>query len=148
MEGSNKYHGDFANEYKITDKDDWYKLSREEEEFYVNKGCQYRNIKCPKGSLVFWDSRTIHCGIEASKIREVPNFRAIIYLCYMPRELCSNANLKKKREAFENLRTTNHYPCKPKLFPKMPRTYGNDIPTINQIDKPIINELGKKLAGF
>jgi hypothetical protein len=148
LEGSNKYHNDFANEYKITDKDDWYKLSKEEEQFYINKGCEYKNIKCPKGSLVFWDSRTIHCGVEASKTRSIANFRAIIYLCYMPRKLCSKALLKKKQKAFNELRTTNHYPCNPKLFPKMPRTYGNEIPIITQIDKPILNELGKKLAGF
>ena len=30
----------------------------------------------------------------------------------------------------------------------MPRTYGNEIPVITQIDKPILNELGKKLTGF
>jgi hypothetical protein len=148
IEGSNNYHGDFANEYKITDKEDWYKLTKEEELFYINKGCEYKNIKCPKGSLVFWDSRTIHYGVEPSKTRPIPNFRAIIYLCYMPRKLCSKTVLKKRQKAFNELRTTSHNPCNAKLFPKMPRTYGNDIPTINQIDKPIINELGKKLAGF
>ncbi len=148
LEGSNKYHEEFADEYKISDKEDWYKLSKEEEQFYISKGCQYINIKCPKGSLVFWDSRTIHCGIEASKHRKNANFRAIVYLCYMPRSLCSKALLNKKQKAFNELRTTNHYPCKPKLFTKMPRTYGNEIPIITPIKTPIINDLGKKLAGF
>ena len=148
MEGSNKYHSKFKKMYNITDKSDWYKLSKEQEIFYSNKGCSIKNIKCPKGSLVFWDSRTIHCGIEADKRRTIPNFRAVIYLCYMPRHLCNETNLKKKQKAFNEIRTTNHYPCKIKLFPKVPRTYGGIIPEITPIESPVLNKLGKKLSGF
>lgn len=148
LEGSNKFHKDFKNEFNITDKDDWYKLTKDQEEFYYKRGCHVKNIKCPKGSLVFWDSRTIHCGIEANKARPVPNIRAVIYLCYMPRSQCNEANLKKKQKAFNELRTTSHYPCKIKLFSKSPRTYGNPLPAITQIETPNLTELGMKLAGF
>ena len=148
MEGSNRFHGDFKSTYDITDKTDWYKLTKDQETFYYDRGCVIKNIKCPKGSLVFWDSRTIHCGIEADKRRTMPNIRAVIYLCYMPRSLCSSANLKKKQKAFKELRTTNHYPCNIKLFPKTPRSYGNPLPTITQIENPVLSELGEKLAGF
>ena len=147
-EGSNNYHHEFGEEFKINEKADWYKLNEEEEKFYIDKGCAIKHIKCPKGSMVFWDSRTIHCGIEPSKNRQTENIRAIVYLCYMPRKLCSNANLKKKQKAFDELRTTNHYPCKPKLFPKNPRTYGAELPVITIIDKPRLTDLGNKLAGF
>jgi len=148
MEGSNKYHAEFRETYNITDKSDWYKLAKEQETFYYNKGCRIKNIKCPKGSLVFWDSRTIHCGIEADKRRIEPNIRAVIYLCYMPRSLCNQANLKKKQKAFIENRTTTHYPCKIKLFPKHPNTYGGTIPEITPIEPPEVNEIGRKLAGF
>jgi len=148
LEGSNKYHTDFKNEFNVTDKADWYKLTKEQEQFYYNRGCHIKNIKCPKGSLVFWDSRTIHCGIEANKARSMPNIRAVIYLCYMPRSQCNEANLRKKQKAFNELRTTSHYPCKIKLFSKDPRTYGNPLPDITQIEAPNLTELGRKLAGF
>jgi len=148
MEGSNKYHNDFKQKYNITDKSDWYKLSKQEESFYYDKGCVIKNIKCPKGSLVLWDSRTIHCGIEADKRRKIQNIRAVIYLCYMPRKLCDEANIKKKQKAFNELRTTTHYPCKIKLFSKDPRTYGGPMPNITEIEKPILTDLGKRLAGF
>ena len=148
LEGSNKYHKDFKDEFNITDKDDWYKLTKDQEEFYYKRGYEVKNIKCPKGSLVFWDSRTIHCGIEANKARSVPNIRAVIYLCYMPRSQCNEANLKKKQKAFNELRTTSHYPCKIKLFSKSPRTYGNPLPAITQIEAPNLTELGMRLAGF
>ena len=55
---------------------------------------------------------------------------------------------EKKKEAFNNLRTTNHWPAKPKLFGVNPRTYGNEIEEINPIKKPNVNQLGLKLAGF
>jgi len=148
IEGSNKYHGEFRDKYNITDKSDWYKLTKEEEAFYYNKECNVKNIKCQKGSLVFWDSRTIHCGIEADKRRTIPNIRAVIYLCYMPRNLCNEVNIKKKQKAFNELRTTTHYPCKIKLFAKGPRTYGGIMPIVTQIEKPNLSVLGKKLAGF
>jgi hypothetical protein len=46
------------------------------------------------------------------------------------------------------LRTTNHYPCKIKLFPKNPQTYGKELPEITDIDKPVLSDIGYKLAGF
>jgi hypothetical protein len=148
MEHSNKYHTEFKNTYNITDKTDWYKLTKEQEQFYYDKGCVIKNVKCPKGSLVVWDSRTIHCGIEADKRRTSPVIRAVIYLCYMPRSLCDKTNLKKKQKAFNELRTTSHYPCKIKLFSKTPRTYGGIMPVITQIGNPILNDMGKRLSGF
>lgn len=148
MEKSNNYHAACKEKYNITDKDNWYKLSKDQEEFYISKGCSYKKIKCPKGSLVFWDSRTIHCGVEAIKDRMNANFRAVIYLCYAPRSLCDERNLKKKQKAFEELRTTSHWPCSVKLFAKNPRTYGADMPSITIIDKPVITEIGLKLIGY
>jgi hypothetical protein len=148
-EGSNNYHSEFRDAYQIKDKDDWFKLTKEQSEFYtLKKGCEIRNIKCPKGCLVVWDSRTIHCGIEASKERTVPNTRAVVYICYMPRVLCDEKNLKKKTDAFNSLRTTTHYPCKIKLFGKTPRTYGNKLPTITPIQPPRLSSLGRLVAGL
>lgn len=148
LEGSNRYHGEFGDVHGITEKKDWYKLSKEQEMFYYSKGCNIKNIKCLKGSLVFWDSRTIHCGIEADRRRTVPNIRAVVYLCYMPRSLSNEANIKKKQKVLNDLRTTSHYPCKIKLFSKGPRTYGGELPAITQITPPVLSEVGRKLAGF
>ena len=148
LEGSNSYHKEFSEYFKITDKSDWYKLTEEEEKWYRNKGCVPKKIKCPKGSLVFWDSRTIHCGAEALKHRKEQNFRAVIYLCYLPRSQCTEKNLQKKIKAFEELRTTNHYPQKPKMFPKVPRSYGGELPQITEITAPILMPIGRRLAGY
>ena len=148
LEGSHNFHQHFAREFEITEKNNWYKLDDIEKEFYYNNECYYRKIKCPKGTLVLWDSRTIHCGVEANKGRANPNFRAIIYTCYMPRQVATKKELEKRKKAFEEMRMTSHWPCKVKLFPKMPRTYGKELPKITCIEKPKLEEIGYKLVGY
>jgi ectoine hydroxylase-related dioxygenase (phytanoyl-CoA dioxygenase family) len=147
-EGSNKYHAEFGRINNITDKTDWYKLTDAEEEFFIERGCVEKKIKCPAGSLVLWDSRTIHCGTEAMRGRENPNFRVVVYTCYQPRSFANEKNIKKKKKAFDELRMSSHWPTKIKLFPKNPRTYGNPMPEITPISSPELTDLGKKLAGF
>ena len=147
-EGSHKFQKEFADKFEVKDKKDWYKLNKFEELFYIQKGCKRVNIMCPKGSMVFWDSRTIHCGTEARRDRQNEKFRSVVYLCYQPRALITPALLRKKVKAFNDLRTTNHWAAKPKLFPKNPRTYGNPLPDITPIRTPNLTELGRKLAGF
>ncbi len=147
-EGSHKLQKEFAEKFNVTEKKDWYKLSDQEELFYINKGCERVHIKCPKGSMVFWDSRTIHCGAEPRRDRKNEKFRAVVYLCYQPRAQITPALLRKKIKAFNDLRTTNHWPTKPKLFAKNPRTYGKELPVVTPIRSPTLTKLGKKLAGF
>jgi hypothetical protein len=149
LESSNVYHKQFAEKFNKKDKIDWQKLNEEEINYYVNElNCKETLIRCSKGSVVFWDSRTIHCGVEPLKDRAEPNFRCIAYLCYMPRLLCSEQNIKKKIKAFEGLRTTSHWAHRCVMFPKYPRTYGKKILEIKQIDAPILSDIGKKLVGY
>jgi ectoine hydroxylase-related dioxygenase (phytanoyl-CoA dioxygenase family) len=149
LEKSHLFHKDFSDKFQVKIKDDWYKLeSSEQLNFYLEKGCEEKRIKCPKGSLVLWDSRTIHCGVESEKNRTRANVRNVVYVCYEPRSHCTNKNLEKKVKAFEEMRLTSHWPCKVKLFPKAPRTYGGPIYEVGELPKPILNELGKKLAGY
>lgn len=89
-----------------------------------------------------------HWGIEADKRRITQNLRAVIYLCYMPRIICSKTNLKKKQRAIQELRSTTHYPCNIKLFSKNPHTYGKPIPSTIPVEEPMLNDLGKSLSGF
>lgn len=146
---SNKYHNTFRETFNIDDKQDWFKLKDEHLSFYINDlGCTPYDIKCPAGSLVLWDSRTIHCGKNPVKNRENPVFRAVIYLCYTPKDRSTPANISKKKKYLEECRTTSHWPHKIKVFNKYPRTYGKELPPLNQITKPILSELGRKLCGF
>jgi ectoine hydroxylase-related dioxygenase (phytanoyl-CoA dioxygenase family) len=143
--GSHKYHDKFAKKFGIDNKSDWYRLNDKEIEFYVENGCYKKLICCPAGSMVFWDSRTVHCGTGPIKGRKNPKNRSVIYLCYTPKKKCSESGLRKRIDAFNNQRTTNHWPHKPKLFPEYPRTYGNPLPTIAKTNKPQLTDVGRKL---
>ncbi len=153
LEGSHKYHEEFAKRFHPNDdnKVDWYKLvSQEELDFFlVEKKCKRVSMKCPKGSLVLWDSRTMHCGQEPVRNRPKPNHRCVAYVCMVPRALATAKNIKKKRDAFNDKRTTSHWPQYSKVFAKRPRTYGKPI-LIKEgvLPDPKLTPLGLKLAGF
>jgi ectoine hydroxylase-related dioxygenase (phytanoyl-CoA dioxygenase family) len=150
IEGSHLYHKEFAETIGIRDIKDYYKLNEEELAFYLEKcGCQEKYIVCPKGSVVLWDSRLIHCGIEPRRGRRTPNFRCIAYLCYMPRKGATAKQLEKKIQAFENMRMTTHWPTKSKLFGKWPQTYGAVIKETTPLPRPIVKTaLGLRLIGY
>lgn len=145
LEKSHLYHKKVSKKFDLDSKDDWYKLTEEQIEYYEKLGCKECQIKCSAGSLVIWDSRTIHAGRESLKDREEQNFRLVGYLCYLPRSRATEANLKKREKAFNEMRTTSHWPHKPKLFPEKPRTYGAELPEITKIPKPVLTKIGKKL---
>ena len=148
LEGSHLLHKRVGEKFKIENKKDWYKFDTEEYAYYLKNGCAKKCIQCPAGSLVLWDSRCVHAGMESLKERKVENERCIIYLCYLPRSRATAANLKKKVKALETMRTTSHYPHKPKLFTINPYTRGKPLPKTEPIEPPVLNALGKKLAGY
>ncbi len=148
LEGSNRYHKEFG-EYVEPSENDWVRLSEDDLEFYYEKGCQRKNVKASAGSLILWDSRTVHCGMEPLSTRFEPNFRLVTYVCMTPRSWMSEEIIKFRREALENLNMTTHCPHRPKLFPKVPSSYGGRlIPEVPLINPPNLSELGKKLSGF
>ncbi len=149
IESSHLYNKDFKTQFNIEEKSDWYKLNEEEIKFYLDeKKCKISRITCPAGSIVLWDSRTIHCGTEPLKTRNQMNFRNVAYICMMPRSLANDKSIEKKQKAFNDMRVTTHWANKTKLFAKYPRTYGQPLPNITHINQPVLSELGLKLAGF
>ena len=149
LEGSHLLHAEFRKRFSPTDKADCYKLTSEQIEWYTKEmGCSLKEIVCPAGSLVLWDSRTIHSGKQPSKERVHPNTRCVVYICMLPRIHADEKELKKKRKAFEEMRMTSHWPNRIKLFPKKPRTYGGKYAEVKSLPPPNLTPLGKKLAGF
>ena len=149
LEGSNRFHKEFADTFKPENKTDWNLLDQAQLDWYEKtKKCTRVNIKCPAGSLVLWDSRTIHCGTEPDSSRTKSNYRCCVYLCYTPRSLATQSKLASKIKAWEELRTTSHWPHRPKLFPKLPNTWGAPVPTIVQMPKPEIPDIGYRLIGY
>lgn len=148
IEGSHKFHQEFREQFRITDKSNWFRANEEHLEFYKSKGLKEQKIICPAGSMVLWDSRLIHCGVPQMKKREKPNYRCVVYICMTPRDRARKQDLLKKQESFEELRMTSHWPHKPKLNAINPRTYGGELPNVTGFTHPELTELGAKLAGF
>lgn len=149
-EGSHKFHDTFAKAMGETPSEDWYVLKADDIQKYESYGCQKKMVTCPKGSMVIWDSRTIHCGLEPQKERLNPNMRICIYVCMVPRSRCTDAVLKKRRKYFEENRTTKHNPAFSNVFSKFPRIRSEKerreyIETTSYPTKAILTDLGKSL---
>jgi len=154
MEKSHRYHADFFDKKEFPEGEskeklsDWYKLEEDEYDFFQKKKCEKKAVLASEGSIILWDSRTFHQGKEPDSKRNGKNFRMVIYICMMRRDTATDKVLTKKIKAFEELRVTNHWANNPKLFPKTPRTYGGDLPELNQIHQPVLSNLGRRLVGY
>lgn len=152
LEGSNKYHGEYAQYRKKNGeecpREDWFRLEDDGLRFYKEKGCNEHNILAKAGSLILWDSRTIHQGVEPLRNRERANHRTVVYVCMTPRKRAKDKDIRKKQKAFNEMRMTSHWPHKIKLFPKLPRSYGKEMPEVNVSPPPVLTDLGRRLAGF
>lgn len=85
MEGSHLYHDLFFDDIKYNQPNDWYRLKDGEKKYFENIGCAQYCVEAPVGSLILWDSRTFHQGIEAQKGRHRANHRMVVYCCMMPK---------------------------------------------------------------
>lgn len=76
-------------------------------------------VLAPKGSMVFWDSRTIHKPSPAMSNRiNKTRWRFVIYVCYTPEKFQSEADKQKKKEAYINNSCTSHWPFMVTVFRK------------------------------
>lgn len=146
---SHKLHGEFQKKFQITHSSDWCLLTPEQKQFYIDKLGRDSDIcvQAPAGSLVLWDSRTIHQGMEPQKGRKQKAIRCTPYVCMTPAAFASQEELKKRIKYFEERRTCNHWPHKIKVFPKVPRTYGKPVPRVDK-DELVETELMRKLVGY
>jgi len=149
LRGSHHHHARLAEQFRdplLTDRKNWNILTPEMIQYCTEEcGCPQECIQCPAGSLVLWDSRTIHCGREPSKGREESNERCIAYVCMAPRAKATERMLVKRRKAFAERRMTGHHPYVPILFPKHPRTYGEPLPKVRDVPEPQLTDIGESL---
>jgi hypothetical protein len=133
-------------------QDDWYKLGDQDEvRFFTDRGCAKVAIKARRGSLVLWDSRLFHQGVEQQQGRAQAHTRLVTYVCMTPRQWSDPKQMAKKRKAFLAARTTSHWPHQIKLFGKSPRTYGRPLPDMEPVlplSMSDLTPLGRRLAGF
>lgn len=77
-----------------------------------------KHITAPRGSLILWDSRTVHWNQHASSHRPhsvSPRVRMVGYLCYVPKVRLTDEGRILRKAAFENGVSTGHNPSYPQL---------------------------------
>lgn len=149
LSGSHKFHAEFADTFDLrNNKADWYKLTPEHVQWYKDKGCQQVTITCPQGSMVLWESRTVHAGKGPVKGRFRPKNRMVAYISMMPDTLTPADRLKKQKAILEGRMTTHWASQRVKLFGKYPRTYGKGLPDNPEYELPLLTARGATLAGF
>lgn len=149
LEGSHLHHQAFQDKFQKGNPGNFYALQQEERAFFEQQ-CPQVRIACPKGSMVLWDSRTVHCGANPIRGRSNPKVRNVAYVCYLPRYLSTYSDRQKKIDAFRKMQTTSHWPCTVKVFPDIPRRAWKEggPPVINPLPNPVVNGLGRQLIGF
>lgn len=116
---------------------------------------EMKHITAPKGSLILWDSRTVHWNQRPSKERHpsnLPKVRMVGYLCYVPKARLTDEGKRLRRQAFELGVSTGHNPAavelkytKDHIGPGCERYLEDPSyvqPTIH------LTEIGQSLLGF
>lgn len=78
----------------------------------------WKHITAPRGSLILWDSRTLHWNQHASKDRphlDTPKVRMVGYLCYVPKARLGADGRALRKRAFDTGVSTGHNPSYPHL---------------------------------
>merc|ERR1719326_850961 len=113
---SHLQHKAVGRKFNLQGTADWEKSTDEMVAFYRSQGCHDVKIVAPKGSMVFWDSRTLHYGWRPPKshVRKEPPIRNVVYICMTPRRLAKKTTLQKRIKYFKDGRMTSHWPHKVK----------------------------------
>jgi hypothetical protein len=77
-----------------------------------------KHIIAPRGSLILWDSRTVHWNQHPSTDRpynDKPKVRMVGYLCYVPKARLTDEGRVLRQRAFEDGVSTGHNPAYPEL---------------------------------
>lgn len=111
--GSNRKHKNIMKELNIeTSKANWYKFNDNDiETLKIKFGDDYQvPIIANKGSVIFWDSRTIH----SAKYQDLDDdrWRAVFYVCMRPKNSYTKRNITTLKKAMLGGRTTNHWGTK------------------------------------
>ncbi len=150
-ERSHLAHREMLTEWGAMRDSHWYLLKKPEAEA-ARARFATQKVQCPPGSLVLWDSRTLHentAHAPHSRGRD----RLVFYVCMLPRYVAQAAGerryaelLERKREAFQGLMATTHWPV---LCLKFMDKHKSDYRLSNkEIRQPPPEGAVASLAGF
>lgn len=83
---------------------------------------QMKHITAPRGSLILWDSRTVHWNQHADREKspaQSAKVRMVGYVSYVPKARLTDEARAMRREAVEKGISTGHNPAHPQLKPTL-----------------------------
>jgi hypothetical protein len=130
--GSHKVYNDILDFEKVSPNDvtNWHKIEKTHEvrQMVESIGGKWQiPILAPRGSFIIWSSKTIHSARLAIR-EEEPHLediwlglRAVVYVCYRPREEFTREEIARRANVVADNRTTNHSATK--IFAKKPGNF-------------------------
>lgn len=153
LAGSHLLHREFAEAWRGQWKDqDWNKLTDDQIKWYLDRGCTRIAVTAPRGSLVLWDSRTVHAGQSPMAGRANPKPRCVVYTCFMPRALAKREDIVRKAQGFLNGETASHWAARHVKFPPKPNPFMMHQPLPDPLPpaapRPQLTPLGIRIFGL
>lgn len=116
---------------------DWHRLEIDELDYLTARGCHPVNVKCPKGGMVIWDSRTVHMSRPN---RHPEDERFVIYTCGFPESWLNAEDFERRKLAVQMRRATSSWPDARHFFPAKPQWFGTHSEEPQQIAEKWINQ--------
>jgi ectoine hydroxylase-related dioxygenase (phytanoyl-CoA dioxygenase family) len=98
----------------------WHRLNQDELDYYFGQNCRPLKVKCPKGGMVLWDSRTVHMNRPNHHSTDE---RLVIYTCGFPSSKLTPTDFKRREQAFQLRRATSAWPDARHIFPEKPQWF-------------------------
>lgn len=102
-------HAEYLKKFSINTPSNWHKFTDEQVVILEKKfGANYQiPIHAKPGSMIFWDSRTIHAAKYPDNREN--KWRAVFYISMRPRTCHNDLSISTIKTAVENGLTTNHW---------------------------------------
>ena len=103
--------------------------------------------------MILFYSTLAHCAVPTRSNNKT--HRLAFYISMLPRSLATPSELKRRKKALENLRTTSHWACISfKQNGEFPRTYGAEDSSVvlnyplDKVKLPVLTDRMLELAGI
>lgn len=131
-EGTHNIYEKYCLDRELKGSKHWQKI---DPEFLATISDKRKALHIPAGAMALWDSRTFHQNQYGAPNSEE---RRVQYICFLPRSHPSNtaAAAKKRKERFEQRRTTSHWPAPIYVNGLQPNTWGDNSKKIDYSKVP------------
>lgn len=110
-------------------------------------GLEWVKVCADPGDLIVWDSRAPHYNVPTQTAQD----RFAVYTCFMPVKDASQADLRRKKDAFEKRLGTTHWPNAQHVAgSNVAMRDGVPCPSNREgpVEEPVLSERVFKLTGI